>query len=297
MCTAPALKGAQPQPRLCAKTDRRPEASGPSYKLTPRREYLRRASGRRVDGPVFARARAEPSLPPFMATSTVVNAALFLVGAHAGYLLAIRARSGRTFEAGSSGRTVRPPSARRPVQRSADQSQLPARRRAGPFNLDKRAGLRAAVAARAVRNELAMFTSDENGLPAAANMALQLRHFGAEQHLVLASSRETCDAAHRRWAWLGCGWSRGLSGWVPRYGNSTQVRARARARRPQRACRAKHPQPRFEGADVVSVECQVARGRAVRARHPPPAHHAPGRRAKQSYTAPGSLSCVSTCSR
>mgnify|MGYP004360470395 FL=1 len=232
-----------------------------------------------------------------MATSTVVNAALFLVGAHAGYLLAIRARSGRTFEAGSSGRTVRPPSARRPVQRSADQSQLPARRRAGPFNLDKRAGLRAAVAARAVRNELAMFTSDENGLPAAANMALQLRHFGAEQHLVLASSRETCDAAHRRWAWLGCGWSRGLSGWVPRYGNSTQVRARARARRPQRACRAKHPQPRFEGADVVSVECQVARGRAVRARHPPPAHHAPGRRAKQSYTAPGSLSCVSTCSR
>ena len=281
------------------KTDRRRKASGPSYKLTPRREYLRRASGRRVDGPVFARARAEPSLPPFMATSTstVVNAALFLAGAHAGYLLAIRARSGRTVEAGSSGRTVRPPSARMPVQRSADQSQLPARRRAGPFNLDKRAGLRAAVAARAVRNELAMFTSDENGLPAAANMALQLRHFGAEQHLVLASSRETCDAAHRRWAWLGCGWSRGLSGWVPRYGNSTQVRARARARRPQRARRAKHPQPRFEGADVVSVECQVARGRAVRARHPPPAHHAPGRRAKQSYTAPGSLSCVSTCSR
>ena len=35
------------------------KASGPSYELTPRREYLRRASGRRVDGPVFARARGE----------------------------------------------------------------------------------------------------------------------------------------------------------------------------------------------------------------------------------------------
>jgi len=87
----------------------------------------------------------------------------------------------------------------------------------GPFNLDRRRGLRAAVAARAVHGELVIFTSNVNGLSAAANMALQLQKLGLPQHLVLADERQTCTAAHARWNWLGCGWSGGLPGFEEKY--------------------------------------------------------------------------------
>ena len=81
-----------------------------------------------------------------------------------------------------------------------------------PFDLDSRTGLRSAVRAVAVENELVLFTSNKPGLVAAANLALQLRKVGIEQHLVLAEARDTCTAGHRAWPWLRCGWSRGLPG-------------------------------------------------------------------------------------
>ena len=87
----------------------------------------------------------------------------------------------------------------------------------GPFDLDSRSGLRAAVAARAVRGEIATFTSNVLGLTAAANMALQLRRHGILQHMVLADARETCDVGASRWSWLGCGWSAGLPGFEAKY--------------------------------------------------------------------------------
>ena len=98
----------------------------------------------------------------------------------------------------------------------------------GPFNLDRRSGLRAAVKARAVRREIVTFTSDTRGLPAAANMALQLSALGITQHMVLADARKTCVTGQTRWAWLGCGWSAGLPGFEERYarglgGETTQL--------------------------------------------------------------------------
>ena len=87
----------------------------------------------------------------------------------------------------------------------------------GPFNLDRRKGLRAAVAARAVRDEIVTYTSNKKGLSAAANMALQLQRLGITQHLVLADARSTCIAGHARWPWLGCGWSHGLDGFEAKY--------------------------------------------------------------------------------
>ena len=77
--------------------------------------------------------------------------------------------------------------------------------------------MRASIAARAVRNEIVTFTSNEKGLPAAANMALQLQRLGIMQHLVLAEARSTCIAGYARWPWLGCGWSRGLDGFEVKY--------------------------------------------------------------------------------
>ena len=35
--------------------------------------------------------------------------------------------------------------------------------------------------------------------------------------MVLADARGTCAEGHRRWAWLGCGWSSGLPGFEERY--------------------------------------------------------------------------------
>ena len=95
---------------------------------------------------------------------------------------------------------------------------------AGPFDLDRRRGLRAAVAARAAHGgELVLFTSNAFGIPSAVNMALQLRRLSIEHHLVLADTRETCSTAQRTWPWLGCGWSRGMRGFTKRYGESKQV--------------------------------------------------------------------------
>ena len=93
----------------------------------------------------------------------------------------------------------------------------------GPFDLDRRRGLRAAVAARAHGGELVLFTSNAFGIPSAVNMALQLRRLSIEHHLVLADARETCSTAQRTWAWLGCGWSHGMRGFTKRYGESKQV--------------------------------------------------------------------------
>ena len=96
----------------------------------------------------------------------------------------------------------------------------------GPFDLDARDGLRAAVAARAPRREVALFTSNAKGIPPAVNMAIQLRRFGVEHHLVLAERRQTCDDAQRVWGWLGCGWSHGigtLDAWTRRYGGGEQT--------------------------------------------------------------------------
>lgn len=96
----------------------------------------------------------------------------------------------------------------------------------GPFDLDARDGLRAAVAARAPRREVALFTSNAKGIPPAVNMAIQLRRYGVEHHLVLAEQRQTCDNAQRVWAWLGCGWSHGIGtvdAWTRRYGGSEQT--------------------------------------------------------------------------
>lgn len=87
----------------------------------------------------------------------------------------------------------------------------------GPFNLDSRRGLRAAVRARAPRGEIATFTSNVKGLSAAANMALQLRRLHIEHHMVLADARDTCVQGYARWAWLGCGWSVGLPGFEAKY--------------------------------------------------------------------------------
>jgi hypothetical protein len=87
----------------------------------------------------------------------------------------------------------------------------------GPFDLDSRSGLRAAVAARAVGGEIVTFTSNVGGLAAAANMALQLRRHGILQHMVLADAASTCAAGLARWAWLGCGWSSGLPGFEAAY--------------------------------------------------------------------------------
>ena len=87
----------------------------------------------------------------------------------------------------------------------------------GPFNLDSRQGLRAAVAARAVRGEIATWSSDQRGLPAAANMALQLQRFGLSQHVVLADAEATCVTGQSHWPWLGCGWSSGLPGFEEKY--------------------------------------------------------------------------------
>ncbi len=89
--------------------------------------------------------------------------------------------------------------------------------RVGPFDLDTKSGLRAAAAARAVGGEIVTFTSDVKGLPAAVNMALQLRELRIEHHMVLADSRDVCIQAHLSWAWLGCGWSAGLPGFEARY--------------------------------------------------------------------------------
>ena len=97
------------------------------------------------------------------------------------------------------------------------RSTEPAASSVGPFDLDNQGGLRAAAAARAARGEIVTFSSDQLGLPSAANMALQLRRLRIEHHLVLSDSRATCDAAHRSWAWLGCGWSAGLPGFEAKY--------------------------------------------------------------------------------
>jgi len=96
----------------------------------------------------------------------------------------------------------------------------------GPFDLDSLDGLRRAVRGRAsgAENELVLFTSNEYGLPAAANLALQLHRLGIYHHLVLAESRRTCEVAQARWAWMGCGWSVGLPGFVERYGDTPRVR-------------------------------------------------------------------------
>ena len=94
---------------------------------------------------------------------------------------------------------------------------------AGPFDLDRRRGLRAAVAARAHGGELVLFTSNGRGIPSAVNMALQLRRLSIEHHLVLADTRETCSTAQRTWPWLGCGWSHGMGGFSKRYGDGPQV--------------------------------------------------------------------------
>ena len=101
--------------------------------------------------------------------------------------------------------------------------QLQSAGTAGPFDLDRRRGLRAAVAARAHGGELVLFTSNAFGIPSAVNMALQLRRLSIEHHLVLADTRETCSLAQRTWAWLGCGWSHGMRGFTKRYGESKQV--------------------------------------------------------------------------
>lgn len=101
--------------------------------------------------------------------------------------------------------------------------QLQSAGTAGPFDLDRRRGLRAAVAARAHGGELVLFTSNAFGIPNAVNMALQLRRLSIEHHLVLADARETCSTAQRTWAWLGCGWSHGMRGFTERYGESKQV--------------------------------------------------------------------------
>ena len=93
----------------------------------------------------------------------------------------------------------------------------------GPFDLDRRRGLRAAVAARAHGGEVVLFTSNAQGIPSAVNMALQLRRLSIEHHLVLADTRETCGTAQRTWPWLGCGWSRGMGGFTARYGGGPQV--------------------------------------------------------------------------
>ena len=87
----------------------------------------------------------------------------------------------------------------------------------GPFNLDRRRGLRAAIRAHAVRNEIITFTSNEQGLEAAANMALQLQRLKLYHHLVLADQRRTCTVGQRRWHWLGCGFSGGLPGFETKY--------------------------------------------------------------------------------
>lgn len=104
------------------------------------------------------------------------------------------------------------------------------RRPVGPFDLDSRDGLRAAIAARADRgDDIVLFTSDVKGLPAAANLALQLARHRIHHHLVLADARTTCEAGHARWAWLGCGHSAGLDGFVARYGGESKS-SRALAR-------------------------------------------------------------------
>lgn len=89
----------------------------------------------------------------------------------------------------------------------------------GPFDLDSRDGLRAAVAARSVRSEIVTFTSNVGGLAAAANMALQLRRHRILHHMVLADARSTCITGSARWPWLGCGWSSGLPGFEAAYAN------------------------------------------------------------------------------
>ena len=104
-----------------------------------------------------------------------------------------------------------------PASAAPPSSPAPAHSLAGPFDLDSRRGLRAAVAARAPHGEIVTFTSDVRGLPAAANMALQLKRLRIGQHLVLADARETCETGHIRWPWLGCGWSAGLPGFETRY--------------------------------------------------------------------------------
>lgn len=122
-----------------------------------------------------------------------------------------------------------PPSQQQQQQQSPrrrDDAQQPAPSRTadvlllggvGPFDLDTRRGLRAAVAARTVAHEIVTLTSNVNGLAAAANMALQLRRHGILQHMVLADERATCEAGNARWAWLGCGYSAGLPGFERAY--------------------------------------------------------------------------------
>ena len=98
------------------------------------------------------------------------------------------------------------------------------RNSSGPFNLDDVQGLHAAARACGRNDEVVLFTSNRGGLLNAANMALQLRALGIPQHMVLADERGTCTDAHAKWAWLGCGWSRGLVGFENRYGESSMVK-------------------------------------------------------------------------
>ena len=139
---------------------------------------------------------------------------------------------------------------------------------AGPFDLDSPAGLRQAVAARARRDdegdELILFTSNAAGLPAAFNLALQLRRLRISHDLILADAPETCARAGSMQTLLSaplgcgslpkrgsthtgralrshfahalsshsahapalrCGSSRGLEGFVARYGRQAQARS------------------------------------------------------------------------
>ena len=112
---------------------------------------------------------------------------------------------------------------RAPLLKPAEALPVQPAGTAGPFDLDRRRGLRAAVAARAHGDELVLFTSNAFGIPSAVNMALQLRRLSIEHHLVLADTRETCSTAQRTWPWLGCGWSHGMGGFTKRYGDSKQV--------------------------------------------------------------------------
>lgn len=166
--------------------------------------------------------RAEEPPPP---RCRAVTATLFALGITAGYA-AVRA-----FEA-----PAEPPP--KPASYSSDSSGWP-KSDVGPFDLDSRAGLRRALAARGLTpsgasreagssgREIVLFTSDVNGLPAAANLALQLKAVGILHHLVLAESRATCASAARPHATRP---PRGNSAREQLRGNSTLSTTRLRGR-------------------------------------------------------------------
>ena len=109
----------------------------------------------------------------------------------------------------------RPPQATAAAVSSVPSTRSPPHAASGPllFDLDLPNQLSAAVASVSEGGEIIMLTSDWNGIGSAVNLVQQLRAWSLERRvLLLADRQETCARASATWAWLACGWSRGIPG-------------------------------------------------------------------------------------